>query len=288
MRKDRDFSKWFETFRASINSYNYYADFEKIYRNAERFRTEIFILNSIRGSKNIEQDFEKILNEYPKCIRVVPILLAVRNFEIYCQDENGAVNYDFKNLANSANSIEQYKYFMRKTGLFDLLECRLLNLYDYVKGVETGLDFNERKNRGVYQMENLVELYLEKSGAEYYKDIYLSDIEREWEIDLSDISAQVTPIKRWNFAVKTLDKIFIIETNFFTDGGSKLNEIARSYKLIAEKAKSIKGFEFVWITDGKGWRSARHNLEETFKVLENLYNVSDMENGIFNELFADN
>ena len=188
----------------------------------------------------------------------------------------------------SNNSIEQYKYFMRKTGLFELLQNHVGILYDYVKGVETGLDFNERKNRGVYQMENLVELYLEKSGAEYYKDIYLSDIEREWEIDLSDISAQVTPIKRWNFAVKTLDKIFIIETNFFTDGGSKLNEIARSYKLIAEKAKQIKNFEFVWITDGKGWRSARHNLEETFKVLENLYNVSDMENGIFNELFADN
>ncbi|MBR1419129.1 MAG: type II restriction endonuclease [Synergistaceae bacterium] len=285
MRKNRDFSKWLDTFRPSINSYNYYADFEKIYRNAERFKTEIFVLNSIIGSKNIEQDFEKILTEYPKCIRAVPILLAVRNFEIYCQDENGAVNYDFKNFANS---IEQYKYFMRKTGLFDLLECRLLNLYDYVKGVETGLDSNGRKNRGGKQMENLVEFYLKKSGAEYYKEIYLSEIEKKWKIDLSAISAQGTSDKRWDFAVKTLNKVFAIETNFYTDGGSKLNEIARSYKLIAEKAKQIKNFEFVWITDGKGWLKARHNLEETFKVLENLYNISDMESGIFNELFADN
>lgn len=142
----RNFSKWLETLRPSINSYNYYTDFEKIYKNAERFKTEIFILNSIAGSKNIEQDFEKILNKYPECLKAVPILLAVRSSDFYCQDENGAMIYDFNNLNNN---IEQYKYFMRKTGLFDLLANHVLNLYDYVMGVETSLDAKDRKNRGV-------------------------------------------------------------------------------------------------------------------------------------------
>ena len=285
MRMVRNFSKWLETFRPSINSYNYYTDFDKIYKNAERFKTEIFILNSIVGSKNIELDFEKILNKYPECLKAVPILLAVRSSEIYCQDENGAVIYDFNNLNNN---IEQYKYFMRKTGLFDLLANHVANLYDYVTGVETGLDSNGRKNRGGHQMENLVEFYLKQAEVEYYKEIYLSEIENKWDIDLSALSAKGTSAKRWDFAVKTLNKIFVIETNFYTDGGSKLNETARSYKLIAEKAKQIKNFEFVWITDGKGWLQARHNLEETFKILKNLYNIADMQRGIFNKLFSAN
>ncbi len=64
-----------------------------------------------------------------------------------------------------------------------------------------------------------------------------------------------------------------------------LNETARSYKMIAEEAKLIDGFSFVWITDGGGWSDARRNLEETFNILEDMYNIADMENGIFNSLF---
>lgn len=282
MRKIRIFSEWLNTFRASINSYDYYADFEKIYRNARRFKTEIYILNSIAGSNNIEADFEEIIKKYPECIKAIPVLLAVRNAKIYCQDENGAVIYDFDKFNNS---VEQYKYFMRETGLFELLENHIVNLYDYVTGVETGLDSNGRKNRGGHQMENLVEFYLKKSGVKYYKEMYLSEIETKWNIDLSSVSADGTSTKRWDFVVKTSNKIFVIETNFYTDGGSKLNETARSYKMLAEETAQIPDFEFVWITDGKGWKTARHNLEETFNVLENLYNISDMENGIFNKLF---
>lgn len=85
--------------------------------------------------------------------------------------------------------------------------------------------------------------------------------------------------------MKTKSKIFVIETNFYASSGSKLNEIARSYKMIAEEAKEIPNFEFVWITDGAGWKDAKRNLEETFIVLENLYNITDMENGILNRIF---
>lgn len=283
MRNSRNFSDWLDTFRASINSYSYYTDFEKVYKNASRFKTEIYILNSLVGSENIEKDFEEILKKYPECIKAVPILLAVRSSEIYCQDENGAVIYNFNNLNNS---ISAYKYFMRRTGLFELLKNHVLNLYDYVTGVEAGLDSNGRKNRGGHQMEALVESYLKKSGAEYYKEMYLSEIENKWQIDLSAISADGTSAKRWDFVVKAGKNIFVIETNFYTDGGSKLNETARSYKMIAEEAKGVPDFGFIWITDGKGWREARRNLEETFNVLEHLYNIADLENGILNKILA--
>lgn len=103
--------------------------------------------------------------------------------------------------------------------------------------------------------------------------------------DLTAITAGGTSTKRFDYVVKTAENIFGLETNFYTDGGSKLNETARSYKMIAEESKNIEGFKFVWITDGKGWKSAKRNLKETFLVLPNLYNIRDLQNGIFLELF---
>lgn len=279
----RMFAYWLKTFRDSINGYEYYTDFKKVYENAELVKVEINILNSLVGSKDIENEFKNLINKYPECLKAIPILLAVRANEIYCQDEKGALNYRFD---RKIQSVEEYAYFMRQTGLFDMLENHIIsNLYDYVTGVEVGLGSNGRKNRGGHQMEDLVESFIKKTGVTYYKEMYLADIERKWGVDLSAISADGTTTKRWDFVVKTASKIFVIETNFYASGGSKLNETARSYKMIAEEANTIKGVDFVWITDGAGWTSARRNLEETFNVLENMYNIADMENGILIELF---
>lgn len=282
----RLFAYWLGTFRKSINQYNYYTDFETVYKKAEAVKVEINILNSLIGSKNIKADFEKILTEYPKTLKAIPILLAVRDYEIFCQDEAGAVNYRFDKMKQSIN---EYSYFMKKTGLFDMLENHLIsNLYDYVMGVEVGLGSNGRKNRGGHQMEDLVESFIKKAGfvkdKNYFKEMYLTDIENKWGVDLSKISAEGTTTKRWDFVIKTNNKIYVIETNFYTSGGSKLNETARSYKTIALESSEINGVDFVWITDGGGWTSARRNLEETFNVLDDLYNIADMEAGLFEKL----
>lgn len=281
--KARLFEYWLKSFRGSINEYGYYTDFKSVYEKAESLKIEINILNSLVGSKRIEKDFEELIEKYPECLKAIPILLAVREREIYCQDENGALTYKFD---KKTQTIEQYAYFMKKTGLFDMLQNHIIsNLYDYVTGVEVGLGSNGRKNRGGHQMENLVESFIKQTGAEYYKEMYLSEIEDKWGVDLSAISADGTATKRWDFVVKTSNKIYVIETNFYSSGGSKLNETARSYKMIAEEAKTINDVDFVWITDGGGWTSARRNLEETFGVLEYMFNITDMENGILMELF---
>lgn len=279
----RNFSTWLGKMRPSINNYNYYVDFEKVYSNVDSIRVELNIMNSLIGSKNIEVDFRNLLEKYPEILQCVPILLAVRYNEIYAQDGDGAFYYDF---SRKSCSVEQYIVFMKKTGLMDLIANHLVNnLVDYVLGVETGLDSNGRKNRGGHQMEDLVEDYIKKTGAEYYKEMYLADIEKKWHVDLSAISAKGTSSKRWDFVVKTSENIYVVETNFYTGGGSKLNETARSYKMIAEEAKEVEGVEFVWVTDGAGWHSARRNLEETFNVMEHLYNIADMEDGVFMALF---
>ena len=285
----RDFKEWLKTFRNSICDYGYYVDFNKVYGNVETIKVELNILNSLIGSKNIEADFEKLLTDYPQVLKCIPVLLAVRGREIYTIDGDGEYLFNFKKMNYS---VEEYKMFMRKTGLFSLISEHVINnLVDYVTGVEVGLDSNGRKNRGGHLMENLVEDYLQKAGlvkgVDYFKEMYISDIEKKWSIDLSNISNQGKAEKRFDFVVKKGATIYGIETNFYSSGGSKLNETARSYKTIALEAKEIQGFAFVWFTDGQGWQSARHNLEETFDVMDNIYCISDMENGVVDTLFAE-
>ena len=221
----RDFNEWLTTFRRSIANYGYYVDFAKVHANIEEIKIPLNILNSLIGSKHIEKDFEKLVAAYPETLKCIPLLLAVRANEICAMDADGEFQYSFTKPNQSA---EQYKVFMRKTGLFDLLENH---------------------------------------------------------IDLSAISNQGKMEKRFDYVVKTDSMIYVIETNFYTGGGSKLNETARSYKTLAGEVDTINGVTFVWFTDGIGWKSARHNLEETFDVMDNIYNIEDMENDIISKVF---
>lgn len=284
----KEFDEWLSKFRASISGYDYYINFTKVYDNIDILKVELNILNSLIGSKNIEKDFESLLMKYPETLKCIPLLLAVRGNEIYAQDEEGPFIYNFREMNYS---IERYKTFMRKVGLFDLIQNHLINnLVDYALGVETGLDSNGRKNRGGHQMENLVEKYILSAGFKlnntYFKEMYLSNIENKWDIDLSSLSNNGQSKKRFDFVIKTQSCIYAIETNFYKSSGSKLNETARSYKMLTEESKDIENFKFVWITDGLGWNSARNNLRETFDVLDDIYCIAEMEQGILKEILV--
>jgi type II restriction enzyme len=282
----RNFNDWLSKFRSSIANYGYYVDFDKVHKNVDNIKVELNILNSLIGSKDIENEFEQLVTKYPETIKCIPILLAVREKEIYAIDGDGEFKYNFK---QRNYSVEQYKVFMKKTGLFDLLENHIVhNLVDYVTGVETGLDSNGRKNRGGHLMEDLVESYIVKAGfiknETYFKEMYIHEITEKWNIDLSAISNSGKMEKRFDFVIKTDNMIYGIETNFYASGGSKLNETSRSYKQLSQESDTIDSFTFVWFTDGQGWKSARHNLEETFDVMEHIYSIDDLENGIVKEL----
>ena len=282
---DRNFNGWLSGFRNSIADYGYYIDFEKVHRNVDGIKVELNILNSLIGSKNIKEDFKVLIKKYPEVLKCIPLLLAVRANEIYCQDENGGhlYRFDFGNYPpNSHAHYDRYAYFMEHTGLFDLLENHIINnLVDYVTGVETGLDSNGRKNRGGHLMEDLVESFIKKAGfikgTTYFKEMYIHQITAKWGIDLSPISNRGKMEKRFDFVVKTPNMIYGIETNFYGSGGS--------YKTLATETDTIEGFTFVWFTDGKGWNSARNNLEETFDVMAHIYNIKDLEDGIITEVF---
>lgn len=289
----RDFIEWLSGFRSSIADYGFYINFDKVYRNVDDIKVELNILNSLIGSNNIEEEFRHLLSKYPEILKCIPILLAVRSSEIYCQDDRGGILFNFnpkKPSVSTKDDLDKYVYFMQKTGLFNLLREHIINnLVDYVMGVETGLDSNGRKNRGGHLMEDLVEKFIIKAGfikgINYFKEMYIQEITEKWGIDLFAISNQGTTEKRFDFVVKTDHMIYVIETNFYSGGGSKLNETARSYKNLALESNTIDGLTFVWFTDGKGWNSAKNNLKETFDVMEHIYNIKDLENNIISEVF---
>lgn len=201
----RNFDEWLSEFRGSIANYEYYIDFNKIYSNINKIKVELNILNSLIGSNNIEEDFENILSKYPETLKCIPLLLAVRANEIYAVDSDGEFTYNFK---QQNYSVDQYKIFMRKTGLFNLLQNHIINnLVDYTTGVETGLDSNGRKNRGGHLMEDLVESFIQKAGYKknetYFKEMYIHAITDKWGIDLSAISNSGKSEKRFDFVIKT-------------------------------------------------------------------------------------
>lgn len=294
----RDFETWIGNFKESIATYDYYADWEKIFTQTDSIKVELNILNSLVGSNNIYSDFMNLISRYPEVRRAIPILIAKREATISVLDpDNGYRLFDFSAVHLSD---QDCALFMEKSGLFNLISNRIVdNLYDYVTGVEVGLDSNARKNRGGHLMEDLVESYLIKAGLRcekdsrkkpdsgtYFKEINTNNL-RLWGLNMDPLTNSGKSSKRFDFVVCTDTTVFGIETNFYSSGGSKLNETARSYKQLAQEAQQILGFEFVWFTDGKGWNGARGNLWETFANMEHIYSISDLENGICTKIFAD-
>ena len=284
---NRDFNTWLSTMKDSIATWTYYTDFDKVYENVQKIKVELNILNSLIGSKNIEEEFKSIVTQYPNVLVVVPILLAKREAEIKVQDADGSYVFNFVKMNYT---VDQYTLFMRNSGLFDLLQNHIINnLVDYVLGIEVGMDTNGRKNRTGHVMEDLVESYLIKAGLvkgkTYFKEMNASEVERRFHLDLSSLSNEGELEKRFDFVfVGALGTIFACECNFYGSSGSKLNETAGRYKLLTLESKDIAGFQFVWFTDGIGWNTAKKNLKETFDVLDNLYNLHDLENGMLNNL----
>ena len=281
----KDFNKWFDDFTDRIATYKYYTDFDVVYKNIDKIKIELNILNSLIDSKDIEKDFDDLFKKYPETKKCLPLLIAVRKNEIKVIDEGKRLKYNFAEI----DDIELLKRFMRKTGLFDLISKRLIsNLIDYATGVEVGLDSNRRKNRGGHLMGDVVEGFIKKAGfiknKTYFKEMYLKAIETKWGIDLSSLSNLGKVAKRFDFVVKTKNRVYAIETNFYTSSGSKLNETARSYKMLAQESKKIKNFAFVWITDGPGWKNAKNNLEETFDAMDYIFNIKELNNGILEKV----
>ncbi len=245
-----------------------YVDFPKVVANVEAISIKLNQLNYLIGQGDMATAVKRLWDENPKVFSVLDVLIAVRT-----KDRKKAIDaYGNTHLVSEYfKSPEQVTTFLNETGLTNIFQNKQIkNLVDYVFGVEVGLDSNARKNRGGHIMEDLVANILTQNGIEFDQEVYYTEFP---EI----VRALGADNKRFDFVIRTLEKTYLIEANFYTGGGSKLNEVARSYSELAPKINAVPGFEFVWITDGIGWKDARNKLEEAFAHIPSVYNLTNIQ-----------
>lgn len=263
-------SEQFKTFLSQLSETNatldYFTDFKKIKGNVNKISIKLNQLNYLIGKENLGEAVQELFDENPKVFEVLDILIAVRkNKKAKTFNSNG----DIVLLDTYFHTSESILEYIEKTGLGDVFRNKnITNLVDYVFGIEVGLDTNARKNRGGENMSKAVLLFFEKAEIHYKKEVS--------NTVFPEIISLGADVKRFDFVIKTKKKTYLIETNYYNGGGSKLNETARSYSDVAPKINQYKNYEFVWITDGQGWHSAKNKLEEAFSIIPSLYNLSTL------------
>lgn len=259
-----DFMKPLKETQFSLSDY---VDFSKVAANVEAISIKLNQLNYLIGQEDMDTAVKRLWDENPKVFSILDILIAVRK-----KDKKKVIQPDgnTKLISDYFTSPEQVTTFLNETGLTEVFQQKQIkNLVDYVFGVEVGLDSNARKNRGGKIMEALVANIFATHGIPFEQEVYYTEFP---EI----VKALGADKKRFDFVIRTPKKTYLIEANFYAGGGSKLNEVARSYSELAPKINAVDGFEFVWITDGSGWESARNKLEEAFAHIPSVYNLTNI------------
>ena len=268
---NKDFNLFMSQLQETNQTLDFFCDFDKISENVENIKLSLCMLNSLIGSTDMRKSVETIWKRDKSTFNVMDILIAVRSEgkkKVLDSLGNCVV------LDSLFESVDGVMEFLEDTGLSEIFQSKRINdLVDYVFGIETGLDTNARKNRSGHVMERMVARILDQNGIGYRQEVYSS----EWP--------EITKVlgddeKRFDFVIEDKDKTYLIEVNFYSGGGSKLNEVARSYSDIAPKINSVSGFEFVWITDGVGWNSARNKLQEAYSNIPSVYNLTNISSFI--------
>lgn len=259
----------FKTFLSQLSETNatldYFVDFQKVIGNVRKIALKLNQLNYLIGKDNLEEAINELYEENPKVFEVLDILIAVRNKNTKTLDNTGKI-VSLENYFTSPKSILEYICETRLAEVFKNKE--ITNLVDYVFGIEVGLDTNARKNRGGDNMSKAVSLLFDREEVYYKKEVNSTLF--------LDIESLGVDVKRFDFVIKTKKKTYLIETNFYNTGGSKLNEVARAYSEVAPKINQYENYEFVWITDGQGWLLAKNKLEEAYNAIPSVYNLTTL------------
>ena len=260
----------FDVFLSQLKETNatlgFFTDFSKAYSNVANIAVKLNQLNFLLGKDNLRAAGELIYNENPKAFEVLDVLVAVRK-----KDKRLVLNEKQQPvlLESYFNDVESICAYIDGTGLGEVFSSKkITNLVDYVFGVEVGLDTNARKNRSGKLMAEAVAKVFDEAGVAYEEEVNSTSF--------NDLTGLGKDLKRFDFVIRKKDKIFLIETNFYNEGGSKPNEVARAYSDIAPKINANKKYEFVWITDGQGWLSAKNKLEEAYGIIPRVYNLTTL------------
>ena len=259
----KDFNLFMSQLSETNATLESFTDFDKVSRNVARIAIKLNQLNYLLGKNDLRRAIAELFEENPSTFEVLDILVAVR-----ASDNKKVLNEDYKPVLVQYyfSNVEHIFEFIEKTGLAEVFASKkITNLVDYVFGIEVGLDTNARKNRGGNIMATAVAKKFTDSGVEFRTEVNSTEF--------PEITALGADLKRFDFVIATENKTYLIETNYYNGGGSKLNETARSYSDIAPKINQYPQYEFVWITDGQGWYSAKNKLEEAYSIIPRVYNL---------------
>lgn len=260
-----EFKKFMSQLLETNATLGFYTDFQKCNENVRAIAIHLNTMNYLIGQEDVERAIRDLWAQNPKTFSVLDILIAVRT-----KDKKQAIdaNGNIRNIESYFQTVEGVIEYIRETGLENVFKNKQIkNLVDYVFGVEVGLDTNARKNRSGHIMEVTIADLLTKAGVEFRQEVYSKEFPEVYK-------ALGVDSKRFDFVIKTVSKTYLIEVNFYSGGGSKLNEVARAYTELAPKVNACPGYEFVWITDGVGWNSARGKLEEAFYAIPGIFNLT--------------
>jgi len=285
--EDLLFDKITQSFKEKITRWDYFVNWEKVIINVKMFEKELNILNYLIGKDNLEKEAFDLFKKYPDAIKAIPTLLAVREAAIDVLIDSK--NFKYKNLnffqfEYTDSEINDIVEFVIKTGFGDLiLKKQIKNFVDYATGVEVGLDSNGRKNRGGTLMESLVEEFVadtcENLNLQYLAQATSKKIKEQWNIDVAVDKSS----RQLDFAINNNGKLFFIECNFYGGGGSKLKSTATEY-IEMNRYWNKQGIEFIWITDGAGWKSTLKPLREYFDKADYLINLELLRENILNSI----
>ena len=286
-KEDTLFDEISSSFKNKITQWSYFVNWKKVLQNIEPVEKELNLLNYLIGKKDLHKETVTLLLKYPETIKAIPLLLAIRDksLEVLIDTRNFIYReFNFSKKTYKKEEIEAFADFILKSGLGDLLQDKKIkNLVDYATGVEVGLDSNGRKNRGGTLMENLVEEFVRDTCSEleieYMPQATAKKIKDKWNIDVKvDKSSRII-----DFAINKNGKLYFIEVNFYGGGGSKLKSTATEYIKMNEYWNN-QGIEFIWITDGAGWKSTLKPLREYFDKADYLLNLEMLRDGVLKRI----
>lgn len=284
----KDFQNLIDTLKNSIKTWDYFVNWEKVFANSSELEIVLNKLNYLLGKEDLRTEFERLYESNPDIIKALPVLLAVRekNLEIFSLKDGSSEFFNFNDNKEEDNGFEKYYSFLKKSGLINLFKKEgIKNLVDYVIGVEVGLDSNGRKNRGGSLMERISEVYISsfclQNGFEYITQARAKNIFSKWGVKVNVDKSE----RSFDFAVFNPKnrRIKLIEVNFYNGGGSKLKTVCGEFRDLYRELKEQK-IDFIWITDGRGWRTTKRPLEETYNNNEYVFNLNMVKDGALNDL----
>ncbi len=266
----------------TLKEYDFFTDFTKVNKNLDFSISFIKDLESLKKSKSIEDDLLKLLNNKPDFLKFIFLLLAKRidkkEMNQYFLINNEIINFNLDIF--EINKINLYRDFLKKSGIIKLINEKI-DFYSYIKGIEVGLDSNARKNRSGTLFQDLIEKYLQENNFDYIREATNISINRKLKLNYNDLYSEFNLIpkekaKRYDFAYFKNNKLYLVECNYYSSSGSKLNETSRSYIELNKNFKNKQNIKFVWLTDGIGWNSTKNSLKAAYAEIEHLYNLNDV------------